>query len=156
SCAEILTPLLGLDLRAALFQGADASELQETRLTQPALFVMGYALARLWMRWGVPPQAMIGHSVGEFVAACLANVFSLEDALAIVATRARLMQELPPGAMLSVRLGEEELLPLLEEGLSLAAANAPGLSVVAGPFAAVDAFERKLSDRGVAARRLAT
>ncbi len=99
---------------------------------------------------------MIGHSVGEFVAACLAGVFSLEDALAIVATRARLMQQLPPGAMLSVRLGEDEALPLLNGELSLAAANGPRLSVVAGPVAAIQAFEQKMTERGVPARRLAT
>ena len=108
------------------------------------------------MRWEVRPQAMIGHSVGEFVAACLAGVFSPEDALAIVATRARLMQQLPPGAMLSVRLGEDEAKPLLNGELSLAAANGPRLSVVAGPVAAIQAFERKMTERGVPARRLAT
>ena len=157
SCCEILTPHLRLDLRTALYPDeGEAPDLTETWLAQPALFVVEYALARLWMRWGVRPQAMIGHSVGEFVAACLAGVFSPEDALAVVATRARLMQQLPPGAMLSVRLGEDEVAPLLNGELSLAAANGPGLSVVAGSDAAVQRFERKMTERGVPSRRLVT
>jgi amino acid adenylation domain-containing protein len=160
-CAEILTAHLQLDLRTAVYQAdgrstGEAWELVETALAQPALFVTEYALAKLWMRWGVQPQAMIGHSVGEFVAACLAGVFSLEDALAIIATRARMMQQLPAGAMLSVRLGENELTPLLNGELSLAAANGPRLSVVAGPVAAIGALEQKLNQQGIAARRLAT
>jgi acyl transferase domain-containing protein len=160
-CAEILKPHLQFDLRAALYPDErttanELPDLRETWLAQPALFVIEYALAKLWMRWGVQPRAMIGHSVGEFVAACLAGVFSLEDALAIIAMRGRMMQQLPPGAMLSVRLSEDEVSPLLNGELSLAAANGPGLSVVAGPTTAIDTFERKLSERGVTVRRLAT
>ena len=157
SCAKLLQPLLGVDLREVLYgEGEDASVLKQTALAQPCIFVIEYALARLWMRWGVQPQAMIGHSVGEFVAACLAGVFTLEDALDIIATRGRMMQELPPGAMLSVRMGEEEIEPLLNGALSLAAKNGPNLNVVAGPEAAIDAFERKLGERGIPARRLET
>ena len=163
TCAEILKPHLQLDLRTALYPDQPASggrrppdTVRETWLAQPALFVIEYALAQLWMRWGVQPAAMIGHSVGEFVAACLAGVFSLEDALAILATRGRMMQQLPPGAMLSVALGEEEVSPLVQGELSLAAANSPRLSVVSGPEKAIEALERALGERGVAARRLAT
>jgi amino acid adenylation domain-containing protein len=160
ACAEILAPHLPLDLRAVLFpdqqSAVGAPDLAETLLAQPALFVVGYALARLWMRGGVQPQAMIGHSVGEFVAACLAGVFSLEDALAVIAERGRMMQELRPGAMLSVRLGAEEVFALLNGHLSLAAANSPRLSVVAGSEAAIDALDRQMKERGVSARRLAT
>ncbi len=156
-CCDVLAQHLHLDLRTALFADERAPhELTETWLSQPALFVIEYALARLWMRWGVRPRAMIGHSVGEFVAACLAGVFSPEDALAMVATRARLMQELPSGAMLSVRMGEDEAATLLNGELSLAAANGPRLSVVAGPVAAIAAFERKMAECGVPSRRLAT
>ena len=157
-CAEILKPHLQTDLCAALYSSEKplSKELRDTGIVQPALFIIEYALARLWMRWGVQPMAMIGHSVGEFVAACLAGVFSLEDALAIIATRARMMSELPPGAMLSVRLSEEEVGPLLNGELSLAAANAPRLSVVSGSSMAIDTFERKMSQGGVAVRRLAT
>src|SRR5207248_7126027 len=100
-------------------------QLNQTFITQPALFVVEYALAKLWMKWGVHPQAMIGHSIGEYVAACLAGVFSLEDALALVAVRGRMMQQLPGGAMLAVPLSEKQLYPLLNKHLSLAAINGP-------------------------------
>src|SRR5262249_30329773 len=153
-------PHLHVDLRTALYSGdrdpgaeASAEErqaLRETWLAQPALFVLEYALARLWMRWGVQPEAMIGHSVGEVVAACLAGVLSLSDALAIIAARGRLMQQLPSGAMLSVRLGEDKLSSLLNGELSLAAINSPELSVVSGSEAAIRALEQKLSQAGVA------
>ena len=157
TCANQLEPHLGVDLRKVLYgEGEDASVLKQTALAQPCIFVIEYALARLWMRWDVQPQAMIGHSVGEFVAACLAGVFTLEDALDIIATRGRMMQELPPGAMLSVRMGHEEIEPLLNGTLSLAAKNGPNLNVVAGPEAAIEALERKLGEQGIPARRLET
>src|SRR6185312_15915626 len=114
------------------------------------------ALARLWMEWGVHPEAMLGHSLGEYVAACLAGVFSLEDALALVAARGRLMQALPAGAMLAVPLSEAELAPLLGEAVSLAAINAPALCVASGPADAIDALEQRLAARGVTGRRLHT
>ena len=141
-CAEILTPHLGLDLREVLYpipgRAEEATQqLQQTWLTQPALFVIEYALAQLWIAWGIQPQAMIGHSIGEYVAACLAGVFSLEDALALVAARGRLMQQLPSGAMLAVALPEQEVHPLLGQQLSLAALNGPSLCVVSGPPEAV-------------------
>ncbi len=168
-CAALLTPLLGLDIRSLIFddqtQEPDAdnstlntqhSKLTETRFAQPALFAVEYALAQLWRAWGVVPRAMIGHSIGEYVAACLAGVFSLEDALALVAERGRLMQQMPPGAMLSVALPEAELRPLLGAGLDLAAVNGPARCVVAGPSAVVEALERELTGREVACRRLHT
>jgi amino acid adenylation domain-containing protein len=160
-CSEILKPHLGLDLRHMLYPAAELLEesrgrLSDTVLTQPALFATEYALARLWMSWGVHPQAMIGHSVGEFVAACLAGVFSLEDALGLIAARGRLMQDLPGGAMLSVRLPENQARPLLNGSLSLAAVNSPAQCVIAGPTDAVEALEKRLEERGVTARRLST
>jgi len=156
-CAEILRAHLGLDLRTVLTgNDQDAPDLRQTRLAQPALFVLGYATARLWQRWGVTPQAMVGHSVGEFVAACLAGVFSLEDALDIVSTRGRMVQEQPAGAMLAVRLGEDAVTPWLSEGIALAATNAPRLSVLAGAEDAIAALEQKLTGCGVASVRLAT
>ena len=160
-CAEFLEQRLGLDLREVLFPDARRAEeaarlLEQTRLTQPALFVIEYALARLLMSWGVQPQALIGHSVGEYVAACLAGVFSLEDALSLVAARGQLMNAMPRGVMLGVSLTAEEVQPLLNEQLSLAAVNAPGLCVVSGTPQAVAGLEMELSRNGVTSRRLHT
>jgi len=162
-CAEWLRPILQADLRAILFP-ADGSEkeaeqlLVQTQFTQPAVFVIEYALAKLWMSWGVKPAAMIGHSVGEYVAGCLAGVFALEDALSLVARRAELIQRQPGGAMLSVRLSEKELLSLLNENgqLDIAAINSPTQCVVAGPYDAIAAFEKKLASREVMTRHLHT
>ena len=161
SCCEQLLPHLGLDLRQLLFAPEATREeasrrLERTDLTQPALFVTEYALARLWMSWGIKPWAMVGHSLGEYVAACLAGVMSLEDALSLVAARGRLMQELPGGAMLSVSLPEQEVRPLLGESLALAAVNGPSLCVVSGPPDAVSALEAVMDRRGVSHRRLHT
>ncbi|HYN22225.1 MAG TPA: SDR family NAD(P)-dependent oxidoreductase, partial [Thermoanaerobaculia bacterium] len=159
-CAEILRQRLGLDLRQLLYpEGEDleraAERLKQTALAQPALFVVEYALARLWMSWGVRPQAMLGHSVGEYVAACLAGVFSLEDALRLVAERGALMQEMPGGSMLTVSLPENEVRPLLG-GLSLAAVNGPSMCVVAGESGEIDGLAARLDERGVLVRRLHT
>jgi acyl transferase domain-containing protein/acyl carrier protein len=160
-CAELLSPHLSLDIRTILYPSeADTATAQErlnqTWLTQPALFVIEYALARLWIEWGVRPQAMIGHSIGEYVAACLAGVLTLEDALKLVAIRGRLMQHLPEGAMLAVPLSEQELRPLMNDRLYLAAINEPGLCVASGPSDAVGELELELAQRGLASRRLQT
>lgn len=160
-CAEILRPHLECDLRELLDptpeQRAEAERrLGETRFTQPALFAVEWSLARLLREWGIEPQAMLGHSIGEYVAACLAGVFSLEDALALVAARGRLMQAMPPGAMTTVSLPEADLAPLLGPELAVAATNAPHRLVVSGPFDAVEALEATLGERGVAVRRLHT
>ncbi|MFP3941448.1 MAG: type I polyketide synthase, partial [Thermoanaerobaculia bacterium] len=134
-----------------------ARRLNRTSLTQPAVFAVEWALARLWIHWGVRPRAMVGYSLGELVAAALAGVFSLEDALALVARRARLIEELPAGAMLAVPLSEADLAPRLEaHGLSLAAVNGPTMTVAAGRPDAVDALEAELSDEDVVCRRLQT
>lgn len=160
-CVEILTPGAGEELRA-LWSGGLAAEDQEARLlrtelAQPALLIVELALAHLLASWGIHPAALVGHSLGEYAAACLAGVFSLEDALRLVAARGRLMSELPAGAMLAVPLSEEELEPWLAgSGLDLAAVNGPGRCVVAGPLAAVEDLEGRLADEGVSARRLAT
>jgi phthiocerol/phenolphthiocerol synthesis type-I polyketide synthase E len=166
--AELLLPHLGLDLRRLLWPPPEeagqadeaARRLQRTDLTQPALFAVELALAQLWMSWGVEPQALLGHSLGELTAACLAGVFSLADAHALVAARGRFMAELPPGAMLSVPLPEAELAPLLTPELALAAVNEPARSVVSGPEAAVAELEARLDARGAGAgarsRRLHT
>jgi amino acid adenylation domain-containing protein len=160
-CAEILRPHLGRDLRKLLFPAADggeaaARELARTELAQPALFAVEYALAQLWMTWGVRPQAMLGHSLGEYVAACLAGVLSLEDALALIAVRGSLMGGLPGGAMLGVQVPEAEIASLLASGLSLAAVNGPQACVVSGLETAVVALAARLDEQGVRHRRLHT
>ena len=146
---------LGFDLRERMFDD-DAEALKATALTQPATFALEYALARLWMSLGVQPVAMIGHSVGEFTAAVLAGVMPLADAARLVARRGRLMQALPSGAMLSVRLGAAELRARLSGVLSLAAENAPNATVVSGTHEDVEAFRVALEADGVACRLLHT
>ncbi len=160
-CCEILEPQLQLDLRDVLYpsgeRGEEASEqLKQTELTQPALFVIEYALAQLWMRWGVRPAALIGHSIGEYVAACIAGIFTLEDALKVVVERGRLMQQAPHGAMLAVPLSEKDILPLLNGELSLAAVNAPSLCVVSGTIEAIERLEQNLAEKDLICRRLHT
>jgi acyl transferase domain-containing protein len=160
-CSEALEPHLGCSLARLLTVGADGNggapaALTDTALAQPALFVVEWALARLLGDLGVRPQAMIGHSVGELVAACLAGVVTLDDALRLVAARGRLVQALPRGAMLGVPLAEADVVPLLDGGLSLAAVNTPTACSVAGPEAAVGALERALGERGVQSWRLVT
>ncbi len=160
-CSEILLPHLGFDLRTVLYPSADKTEeasrkLTQTFITQPALFVIEYALAKLWMSWSVQPQSMIGHSIGEYVAACLAGVFSLKDALILVAARGRLMQDLPGGSMLAVRLTEKELQPLLSEELSLAAINSTSLCVVSGPMGSIEALHRQLTEQRIICQPLHT
>ncbi len=160
-CCQLLQPHLGLDLRSVIYpteseSKAATEKLQQTAITQSALFVVEYALAKLWMSWGISPSAMIGHSIGEYVAACLAGVFSLEAALALVAIRGRMMQQLPDGAMLSVSQSAPEIKNLLNENLSLAASNAPSLCVVSGTHEAVDVIHEKLTALGIECRRLHT
>ncbi|MEH0934862.1 type I polyketide synthase [Micromonospora psammae] len=145
-CAELLAPHLGLDLRDLVLGRDPGAEerLTETRYTQPALFAVEYALAATWELLGVRPAAMIGHSVGEYVAATLAGVFTLPDALRVVATRGRLMQSMPAGAMLAVASDESEVAALLPDGVTIATVNGPGACVVAGTTAAIAAFAESL------------
>jgi len=154
TCAEILKPLLGVDLRTVLYpessqENEAAKQLKQTGITQPALFVIEYALAKLWKKWGIQPEAMIGHSVGEYVAACLSNVFTLEDALFILAARASLIQEMPAGSMRAVRLTENEITPFLSDEVALAACNSPKTCVVSGTTQAVEKFDRIMSEQGL-------
>ncbi len=144
-------PVLGLDGPAP----DDAATVDRTSVAQPALFVLEYALARLWESWGVRPVAMVGHSLGELVAACVAGVMSLEDALRLVAVRGRLMQSAPAGVMTAVPLPESEVVALLD-GVDLAAVNGPRECVVSGPADAITAFEARLAGRGIVSKRLRT
>ncbi len=156
----------GPDLRALLRRdggrgGAAAEDAGEARLrrtlfAQPACFVVEHALGRLLMSWGIVPQALLGYSVGEYVAACLAGSLTLDEALTLVARRAKLIEELPAGAMLAVPLPAGEVRPLLGGDLALAATNGPHFCVAAGPADAVDELERQLAGRGAACIRLRT
>jgi acyl transferase domain-containing protein len=160
-CLELLQSRSNLELRSVLYPppGEDAQmseRLCETSLAQPALFAIEYSLAKLWMSWGIQPAAMAGHSIGEFVAAVLAGVMSLEDGLALVAERGRLMQSMPAGRMLAVRLPEAEARPLLTGTLSLAVINSPQLCVVAGPPEEIATLQAVLDKRGVGSKPLRT
>ncbi|KAF1721993.1 hybrid non-ribosomal peptide synthetase/type I polyketide synthase [Pseudoxanthomonas wuyuanensis] len=154
-CVDELKAELKLDLGQIVF-GDDAEAMLPTAIMQPAIFSFEYALAQWWLSQGLTPVAMIGHSVGEFVAATLAGVFSLADALRLVARRGRMMQAQPSGAMLSVRLSLEDLTARLPASLSLAAENAPGACVVAGSHEAVAALQAQLESDGIACRALKT
>ncbi|MUL37907.1 type I polyketide synthase [Gloeocapsopsis dulcis] len=167
TCAEILQPYLGLDIRSLLYPHPDKTEtasnqLQQTSLTQSALFVTEYALAQLFVSWDVRPEAMIGHSIGEYVAATIAGVFSLEDALKIVAKRGQLMQQVPTGSMLAIRLSEKDVQLLLggnesyQKSLEIAVINSPSSCVVSGTNEAVTALEKQLSSQAVESRLLHT
>lgn len=160
-CTGILLPLLGQNLLDVLFsrsaQGSETDEaLQQTRLTQPALFAVEYSLAQLWLSWGLTPDAMIGHSIGEYVAACLAGVFSLEDALRIVQERAHLMQLLPGGSMLAVRASEEEISPYLGDTLDMAVRNTPTALVLSGAEPSIRQLNLKLEAEGILSQVLRT
>jgi amino acid adenylation domain-containing protein/non-ribosomal peptide synthase protein (TIGR01720 family) len=157
-CSEILFPLIKTDLRKIIFPGPgnDKDAIHRTEFTQPALFVVEYALARLWMSWGVRPTKMAGHSIGEYVAACLAGVITLEEALSVVAMRGRLMQQAPAGAMLSAHLSETQIQGLLNDHLSIAAVNGPDLTVVSGPIPEIQKLEQMLSLQKIHHQRLVT
>jgi acyl transferase domain-containing protein/thioesterase domain-containing protein len=158
-CAERLIPDLGLDLRTLLYpreedSAAAAEKVSHTAFTQPALFSIEYALAQWWMAHGIAPSAMIGHSIGEYAAACLAGVFSLEDGLHMSAIRGRLMGEMPSGSMLSVAVAADTL--SLPTGLALAAINGPEQCVVSGPTDAIQKFALELGKQAVPCRLLHT
>jgi acyl transferase domain-containing protein len=161
ACAKLLLPELGLDVRGILYPeagGADEARmrLNDAFVTQPTLFAVEYSLASLLMEWGVVPHAMLGHSIGEYVAACLAGVMSLEDALSLLVKRGRLLCGLSGGRMLAVQLSEQEVSSLLGRRLSLAAVNGPAQSVVAGLAEDVTRLERRLAEVGVACKPLGT
>lgn len=157
-CADLLRADLGFDLHAVLeADGAKAAErLNETWLTQPALFATEYALAQVWMSWGVKPAAMIGHSVGEYVAACIAGVFDLPTALRLIVARGKLMWDQPRGAMLAVQAPANQLQHRLPADVSIAAINAPDACVVAGPEGSIDALAQRFGENSTACKKLRT
>ncbi|HEY4903685.1 MAG TPA: beta-ketoacyl synthase N-terminal-like domain-containing protein [Candidatus Sulfotelmatobacter sp.] len=183
-CCEFLQPLLGADLRRIVYPnprvrqqnevrseervnfrsllrrvGEDSSsamqEIHRTLWAQPALFVIEYALAKLWMSWGIIPESLMGYSIGEYVAACLAGVISLEDSLRMLAVRAQSIERLAPGAMLAIAAPEVEICPLLTPEISVAGINGNSLCVVAGAPEAVEALQERLLREGeIVCRRL--
>ena len=159
-CAAILSAYLDRDIRKVIYADRDdiqaAIDLNNTKYTQPALFVTSYALASLWMSWGIQPSILCGHSVGEYVAAHLAGVFSLEDALQLITKRGDMIARLPEGSMLSVRAEFSAIEQLLPPALSMAAFNSPKLCVVAGPDKEIDAFQRLLDGKQILHKRLNT
>jgi amino acid adenylation domain-containing protein len=166
-CCRQLRSLTGLELLPVMFPvigdakdsqalEAAARNLEQTKFAQPALFVTSYALAKLWMHWGVAPACLVGHSVGELVAACLSGVFSLTNALLFVARRGEWMQELPGGAMLAVRMQSTQLQMRLPENVSIAAVNSPSLTVISGPTEEIDHLAKTLEQENIASRRLHT
>jgi len=181
-CAKILEPCLGIDIRTIVYpkshswktgcharginlkemlgrmqdsqEDRESRNLSQTLYAQPALFTIEYAMVCLWQSLGLTPDAMVGHSMGEYVAACVAGVLSLENALHLIATRAKLVNELPQAAMLAVALPESELLSLLPEDLSISLINGPSLCVVTGPITAVADFEKMLNRKSIISRRV--
>jgi acyl transferase domain-containing protein len=160
-CAALAAPVLGLDLREVLYRHADGSarrvaadRLATIGIGQPAVFAVEYALAALLRAWGIRPAAVVGHSLGAFAAACVAGVVDLAEAVRLVVRRGALLQSLPAGAMLAVRLRPEELAPLLPPGVSVAAVNGPAQCTVAGPADLITALVPELTAKGVDVRVL--
>lgn len=156
---KVLRPLLGLDPAALLgyiHEAKDDGAVHQTVYTQPLLFLVEYALADLLLQSGIKPAAMIGHSLGEYVAACVSGVFSMEDGLRIVTERARLMYALAPGMMLAVQASQEQVQSFLTPGVSVAAINTPGTCVLAGPGPEVELMAEKLQAAAISTVRLNT
>ncbi|MGD1866650.1 MAG: beta-ketoacyl synthase N-terminal-like domain-containing protein [Phormidesmis sp.] len=163
-CAEILADE-GIDLIRLIYPSVltgetpilrEAPSIHQTAYAQPALFAIDYALAQLWMAWGVQPQAMIGHSIGEYVAACVAGVFSLKEAIALIVKRGQLMQRCAPGSMLSVLATAATLQPLLNDSTEIAVINSPQNCVISGPTDAIEALQQQLDTQNIPCRLLAT
>ena len=159
-CDELLRPYLEKPLLEVLYPDTEVKEtlLDQTAYTQPALFALEYALAKLWQSWGIEPTAVMGHSVGEYVAACIAGIFSLEDGLKLIAARGRLMQQLPAGGMMAAVFATEadvkEVISLFSEQVSIAAINGPRSLVISGSREAVETVIEKLAARGIEHRTL--
>jgi acyl transferase domain-containing protein/thioesterase domain-containing protein/acyl carrier protein len=153
-CLAIVDRECSPEIRGLLFAEPSAAEsatarLQQPSLTLPALFAVEYALARLFESWGLRPVALVGHSMGEYVAACLAGVFGLRDGLRLVSLRGRLFERTQPGRMVGISLAEAEVRALMPAELGIAAVNAPGLCVASGPREAIERFCAVLTEREV-------
>ena len=160
-CAVQSQPHLGFDFREILYppESAAAQAAEQIKLTwnaQPILFAVEYALAQLWMSWGIRPARLIGHSLGEYPAACLSGIFTLEDAISLVCARGNLMRKVSEGSMLAVSQSETEIARWITDGLSLAAVNGPEQCVISGPTATIVALKEQLKQEGIASHRLET
>ncbi|MEK4444276.1 MULTISPECIES: type I polyketide synthase [unclassified Niallia] len=161
-CSTILEPLIGYKIEKIIYPETTEVKtdienlINQTIYTQPAIFTISYAIASLWIEMGIKPNYLIGHSIGEIVAACIAGVFPLEDALKLVAGRGRLMQNMEPGAMLAVNLSEAEAYEIAGDKLSVAAINSPNLCVISGQIDEIDQLQNKLETNGVFYKRLRT
>ncbi len=180
-CFEILKPLMSFDLKEIIYPGispqstqstqrenfknktfvpsaSSAVEINQTEITQPVLFMLEYSLARMWMDWGIVPKGMIGHSIGEFTAACISGCMDLEAALTLVAARGQLMHRQEKGAMLSAAIDESQIKEMLmgPGEISLAAVNSPKHSVVSGRTEDIEKLEKQLSEKNIFCRRLHT
>lgn len=155
-CAQMFFDHAGFDVRDVLYFQIDHpdTDINHTSTAQVCIFCFEYALARMLMSWGVHPKAMIGHSIGEYTAACLAGVFSVQDAAKLVSKRARLMADMVPGAMLAVFYPHDRIRPLMTDALSMSAINGPSFCVVSGSHEAVRGFQERLQSRGISCRRL--
>ncbi len=156
ACAEIARPLLGLDLRGLIHpeEGSAAPDIERPLHALPCLFTVEYAMSTLLRSWGIEPSAMIGHSMGEYTAACLSGVMTLADALGVVTRRGALFEELPPGAMLSVPLSPEEARRYMTADLSIAAVNRPTQCVASGPVEAIETMLARLEEADIEATRI--
>jgi malonyl CoA-acyl carrier protein transacylase len=155
-CDQILRAYLDQPLLKVLFD-SDTTLLNQTAYTQPILFALEYALAQLWQSWGIQPTAVMGHSVGEYVAACVAGVFSLEDGLKLIAERGRLMQALPPGEMVAVLASEAQVVQAIQAEatqVAIAAINGPQSLVISGDRAAIQRACETLTADGVKTKPL--
>lgn len=157
---DILQPRLDYDLRALWLPEPEGLEAAEEKLKKPSvqlplIMIVEYALAQLWMSWGVKPDLLVGHSMGENTAACIAGVMSFEDCIGLVHLRGRLFDTIPAGGMLSVSLPAEKLKPYLGEDLDLASVNGPGLSVASGPDMALDKLQERLAGEDIECQRVA-
>jgi amino acid adenylation domain-containing protein len=159
-CITLLKGTAQENILQVMFSDGDAAEatstLKNTLYTQPALFITSYAMAKLWISWGILPSILTGHSIGEFVAAHFAGILSLPDAVKLIAFRAKLVSEAEGGDMLSVRMSEAEVKEILPESLSIAVLNTKNATVVAGPAAEVARFAATLAQKNIATRVLET
>lgn len=160
-CLEIVKRISGKDIKSVIFtkEGTvNEDEINNTEFAQPALFIVEYALAKLLIKWGIKPGCLIGHSIGEYVAACISGVFSLEDALTLVIKRGELMQSMNRGAMLSIAISESTLLPILDEykDISLSVINSTKACVVSGKTDSILRFKKEIEKKGFIAKLIRT